>query len=200
MKSSVMRSALGGLLVLSLVLVFSSCSNHDGNDWQRLVCDVQSTNGGNPLVAPFLTISSGDTLVALTTAGFVFHARPYGSTIMLPEDAAHSWFQITHYDLLWENVPEIYDDYGVDLTQHNVIGGSTNIMVPVYEEAGASLIIVGWDMKYSEWFIRLGVLYEIPPFQANVRVIFYGHESGSDKVVDIETSLRVMFVDSVVAN
>lgn len=195
MKSSVLRVALGGLCMLTMLLSFSGCENHDGNNWRRLVCDVQSVNGGNPLVSAYLTVQSSETFQTIDAVPVVFHARPYGSLVTLPEDGAYSWFQVTHYDLLWENVPGV----PVDLTAHNVIGASANAMVPVYQEALTSVLVVGSDMKSSAWFQSLysGAL---PTFQANVRMIFYGRETGSNKDVAIETGLRVLFVDEIIEN
>jgi hypothetical protein len=57
-KSPVLRSALGGLLTMSLLLVCGGCENHDGNHWQRVVCEVQSVNAGQPLVSAFLNAGS----------------------------------------------------------------------------------------------------------------------------------------------
>jgi hypothetical protein len=191
-KSSVLRPALGGLCILTMLLSFGGCENHEGNDWNRLVVDVQSVNDGNPLVSAYLTTQSSESFQTIDTVPVVFHARPYGMTITLPEDGAYSWFQITHYDLLWENVAGV----PVDLTVHNVIGGSANAMVPVYRDAMTTVMIVGADMKSAPWFVDL-YTGALPMFQANARLVFYGHETGSDRIVAIATGLRVLFIDEI---
>jgi hypothetical protein len=114
---------------------------------------------------------------------------------MLPEDGAHSWFQVTSYDLVWENPAGV----PVDLTPHNVTGGGASAMVPVYEEGGTSVLVVGIDMKNAPWFVDL-YSGDIEPFQANARLTFHGHESGSDKMVQIQTGLRVHFIPVIVQN
>lgn len=199
MKSTVMRAALGGLLTLSLLLAMGGCENHDGNHWQRLVCEVQSVNAGQPLVSAYLhagadgIVGNDDDYHPIDSVMVIFHARPYGSTIMLPQDGAHSWFQVTSYDLLWQNVPGV----PVDLTAHNVLGGVANAMVPVYEEGGTSVLIAGMDMKNAPWFVDV-YTGDIEPFQANARLVFRGHESGSDKLVEIEAGIRVHFIGVIV--
>jgi hypothetical protein len=198
-KSTVLRSALGGLLTLSLLLAMGGCENHDGNNWQRLVCEVQSVNAGQPLVSAYLHAGSDgivgtlDDYQPIDSVVVMFHARPYGATIMLPQDGAHSWFQVTSYDLLWQNVPGV----PVDLTAHNVLGGAANARVPVYEEDGTGVLIVGIDMKNAPWFVDI-FTGDLPPFQANAQLIFRGSESGSDKIVEIPTSIRVHFIGVIV--
>lgn len=201
MKSPVLRSALGGLLTLSLLLASSGCENHDGNNWQRVVCEVQSVNEGMPLISAYLhagsdgIVGTNDDYQPIDSVVVIFHARPYGSTIMLPEDGAHSWFQVTSYDLFWENVPGI----PINLSAHDVIGGVATAMVPVYEEGGTAVLISGADMKAATWFED--VFYGTrPSFQANARLVFHGRESGSDKTVSIETGLRVHFIGVITTN
>lgn len=201
MKSRSMRSSVVGLLLVAGLVLFAGCSNDDGNDWQRLVCDVQSVNAGEPLVSAYLNAGSDnqpgtdDDYQPIDTVPVVFHARPYGSTISLPEDGAFSWFQVERYDLVWET------DAGApaDLSPHNVIGGAVSAMVPVYEEGAATVLIVGVDMKNADWFVDV-YTGDIPSFQADARLTFYGHESGSDEEVAIEAGLRVNFIAVITEN
>lgn len=195
MKSRAMLSALSALVLLVSLVALTGCENHDGNEWQRLVCDVQSVNAGAPLISAYLNAGSDritgtdDDFQPLDSVPVIFHARPYGSTITLPEDAAHSWFQIDRYDLIWENDPGA----PVDLTPHNVYGGTVDAMVPVYEEGAASVLIAGADMKNSPWFVDL-FTGNIDEFQANALIVFYGHESGSSENVTVQAGLRVHFI------
>ena len=195
MKSRALLSALGGLLVVTGLLTVVGCDNNEGNDWERLVCDVESVNGGMPLVSAYLDagndneVDTDDDFQPIDTVLVVFHARPYGSAIMLPEDSAYSWFQISSYDLTWQT------DAGApaDLSPHNVTGASLDVMVPVYEEGGGSVLVVGIDMKNAPWFVDI-FTGDIPSFQANANFTFYGHESGSDKEVAITAGMRVNFI------
>jgi hypothetical protein len=193
-----MHSATGGLLILCGLLVCGGCENHDGNEWQRLVCEAQSVNGGNPLVSAFVNAGSDkiegtdDDFQPIDSVPVVFYARPYGSTITLPEDGAYSWFHITSYDLTWETEPG-----APDLSAHDVEGGLADAMVPVHEEAATSVLISGSDMKNSGWFVDL-YNGDIPEFQANARLTFYGTESGSDEEITVEAGLRVHFIGVLV--
>jgi len=197
-KSRAMRSATGGLVILCSLLVMAGCENPDGNEWQRLVCEVQSVNGGSPLVSGYLhagadkIVGTDDDYQPIDIVQVVFHARPYGSTIMLPEDGAHSWFHVTHYDLEWET-----DAGAPDLSAHDIERGSTDAMVPVYEEGASSILTVGIDMKNAPWFVDV-YTGDIPSFQANARLRFYGHESGSDEEIAIAAGLRVNFIGVIV--
>ncbi len=198
MKSRAMHSAIGGLLILCGLLVSGGCENHDGNEWQRVVCEVQQVNAGNPLVSAYLNagsdkiVGTDDDFQPIDNVQVIFHARPYGSTITLPEDGAHSWFHITRYDLVWETGPG-----APDLSAHDVTGGYTEAMVPVYEEAAASVLVAGSDMKNSSWFVDL-YTGDLPEFQANARITFYGTESGSDEEIAVEAGLRVHFIGVLV--
>ena len=195
MKSRALQSTLGGLLVVIGLVTIVGCANNEGNDWERLVCDVESVNGGMPLVSAYLNpgsddeVGTSDDYQTIDTVLVIFHARPYGSAIMLPEDSAHSWFQITSYDINWETDPGA----PADLSPHNVTRASIDVMVPVYEEGGSSVLVVGIDMKNADWFFDL-FNNLIPSFQANARFTFYGHESGSDKEVAIAAGMRVNFI------
>ncbi|MBD3219907.1 hypothetical protein GF314_01575 [bacterium] len=195
MKSRATLTALSALMTLASLAVLTGCENHDGNDWQRLVCDVQSVNAGAPLVSAYLdagsdrTAGTEDDYQPIDTVQVVFHARPYGSTVTLPEDGAHSWFQIDRYDLIWETDPGT----PVDLSPHNVIGGHVDIMVPVHEEAAGAILVAGSDMKNAPWFVDV-YTGNIAPFQADAKITFYGHETGSSHEVAVQAGCRVHFI------
>jgi hypothetical protein len=196
-KSRAKYTAIGGLLMLSGLLALGGCANNDGNDWQRLVCDVDLVNGGSPVVSAFLNagsdniVGTDDDFQPIDMVQVIFHARPYGSTVMLPEDGAYSWFQVDGYDLIWETT-----EGQPDLSAHNVERGALDLRVPVYEEYASSILLVGIDMKNASWFVDV-YTGDIPSFQANARFVFYGHESGSDEEVSIEAGVRVNFIGVV---
>ena len=54
-------------------------------------------------------------------------------------------------------------------------------------------------MKNASWFVDIYNEVE-PSFQANARLTFYGHESGSDEEIAIEAGVRVNFIDVVSDN
>ena len=198
MKSRSMQTVFAAVLTLTVLSLAAGCSDDDSNDLQRLVVDVQSVNAGAPLVSAYLNagsdniVGTDDDFQPIDSIQVVFHARPYGSLITMPEDGAYSWFQVVRYDLEWQNEPGV----PVNLTQHNIYGGNTAAMVPVYEEGAASVLITGIDVKNTDWFVEI-FTGDIESFQANAHITFYGHESGSDEEVAIEAGLRVHFIGVV---
>jgi len=178
-------------LILSAI---SGCSNHDGNEWERLVCEVASVNEGTPLLSGYAEVGNDDTPGTIDDAfpidwvPVVFRARPYSSTIVLPEDGAQSWFHMTSYDLTWHpigNAPE-------GLTDYNITGGLCDARVPSMDEATVSVLIADRVMKEEPWFLDL---INIPghSFTANCALTFYGHESGNSREVSLDAGLMVTF-------
>lgn len=200
MKSRAMHTAIGGLLILTGLLAVGGCSNDDGNDWHRLVCDVDLVNAGSPVISAFLNagsdniVGTDDDYQPIDMVQVIFHARPYGSTVLVPEDGAYSWFQVDGYDLTWQPDPG-----APDLSAHDVNRGALDLRVPVYEEYASSILLVGIDMKNAPWFVDI-YTGDISSFQANARFVFYGHESGSSEEVAIEAGVRVNFIGVVVDN
>ena len=213
MKSRAMQTALCGLLILSGLLASSGCENNDGNEWERLVCEVQSVNAGAPLISAFLSagsdklVGTADDFQPIDSVVVTFHARPYSSSIVLPEDGVYSWFHVTSYDVAWTTVPAVLawettpgDTTTVDLSDYNITDGQTDAIVPVNEEAEASVLLVDTFMKNdatNPWFLDL-YNGSIPSFQANAEITFHGHESGSDEEIDIPAGVRVSFIGVLV--
>jgi len=199
-KSSAKLTALCGLLILA-GLLSSGCDNHDGSEWQRLVCEVSSVNEGAPLVSAYINVGGdgvaggGDDFTPIDTVPVMFRARPYSNLVTLPEDGTYSWFHITRYDLNWENTP----GSGVDLTPHNIEGGAMDARIPVDADGEGSVLVVGVDMKNADWFVDLGN-GNIGSFQANAHLTFYGRESGNANEVSLDGGLRVHFIPAVVEN
>lgn len=200
-KSSVLRTTLGGLCLVVLLLTFSGCDSEDGAPG-RLVCEVTSVNGGNPLISAWATeASDGSFYQTIDSVPVTFYARPYGSTVTTPTvSGPYTQFQVTGYDLLWEDVSDRDGLSTVDLPQFDVIGGSTNVLVPMYDTQGGAVLVVGPEMKATTWFSGLGAAPLPPSFQANARLVFYGREVGSDREISFEAGLRVLFVASVLEN
>jgi len=192
--SRAMQNAMCALSMILLLLALGGCEE-DGNDWQRLVCDVEIVNGGSPLISAFLDAGSDnevdteDDFQPIDMVQVVFHARPYSSTVSIPEDSPYSWFQVESYDLVWENNPLV----PVDLQPFNVYDGVVNLRVPVNEEGAASVLVAGVDMKNTPWFIDIANGF-MESFQTNLHLTFYGHESGSDEEVALDAGLRVHFI------
>lgn len=176
------------LLLGSLALV--GCSSDNENEGERLVCEVESVNLGNPLISFYMIeVGEGDYSFPIDVVPVVFRARPFSSAIVLPEDAAFSWFHITSYDLIWHpgaGCPE-------EITDHNITDGYCDILVESGEEGYGSILIADRLMKEEPWFWTPLLDPTAPSYSANCELIFKGHESGSDRVVEIPGGMYVTF-------
>ncbi len=189
------------LSILGLSLFAAGCSNTEGNEWERLVCEVESVNSGAPLVSAYLDVG-GDGMSGTDDDSFpidwvpvLFRARPYSTAITIPEDAAHSWFHITGYNLTWtpnEGAP-------AGLTDYNVVNGYCDLIVPVHDEGVVSVLIADRQMKEEAWYRAL-YLDPTLSYSANCRLDFTGHESGSEKEVTVSGGMVVTFYGAVSTN
>lgn len=189
-------------LMTALILVAASgCSNHEGNEWERLVCEVESVNEGAPLLSAYAEVGSDniagtvDDILPVDWVPVVFRARPYSSAIILPEDGAQSWFHVTSYDLTWHpmgNAPAALTDY-------NITGGLCDVVVPVGDDAVVSVLVADRVMKEEPWFVALA---NDPgqSFTANCELTFYGHESGNTREVIVPAGLVVTFFGYIADN
>lgn len=195
------RVLIISLLATLMTVALTGCSNHDGNEWERLVCAVESVNGGAPLLSAYAEIGNdniagtADDVFTVDWVPVVFRARPYSSSIVLPEDGVQSWFQITSYDLTWEPLGAA----PAGLTDHNIVGGLVDVRVPVYEDAVGSVLIADRVLKEEPWFLQL---INTPgySFTANCHLTFYGHESGNTREVTIDGGFMVTFYGYVSDN
>lgn len=192
-----MSRALKTCLMLALgLLALTGCSNHDGNEWQRLVCEVESINSGQPLVSARINVgadglpNTADDVWPIDIVPVLFRAREYGSTIYLPEDGAYSWFHVTNYDLTWVPGPNCPDD----ILDYNITNGMVETVVPVHENGSASILIADLTMKQQPWF---AAAVAGPGFTAACQLTFKGHESGSSQIVNINAGFMVTFIDAV---
>ncbi len=194
------------LLSALLLIVVTGCSNHDDNEWERLVCEVESVNAGTPLFSSYAMVKNDDAILTVDWVPVVFRARPYSSAIYMPEDGTYSWFHITSYDLTWHPIDNDTSD-AVDfaeLSDFNITGGFCDARIPVNEDGVVSVLIADRVMKEQTWFrdfLVSTVLVDGEPtlvstgnsFTANCELTFYGHESGSSREVSIPAGFMVTF-------
>jgi hypothetical protein len=183
-------------LVIGLVAL-TGCSDNS-NELQRVVCEVESINGGVPLVSAALNLGSdglentGDDYVPIDVVPVVFRARAYNSSMNIPEDGAYSSFIITGYSITWSssdpNAP-------ADLATFNLVNGAVSTQVPVDDEGFVSVLVASAEMKNAPWFQNI-LAGTAPPFTAQANFVFQGHVSGTDHDSDIPVGLTVNFVPS----
>lgn len=200
MKSRVIILTLTLGLFIGLVGM-TGCSDKEGNEWERLVCEVESVNEGVPLLSVYLDVGSDgisgtqDDSYPIDWVPVTFRARPYSSSITIPEDDVYSWFHVTSYDLTW--IPGAAAP--AQLVDYNVRGGLCDAIVPVHDEGVVAVLIADRGMKEEPWYMDL--LVDVDPaydytgvgYTANCELTFYGHESGSDREVAIPCGLVVTF-------
>jgi len=194
-----MRRTLTLLLAVALFSALATgCSNHDENEWQRLVCEVSSVNAGSPLLSAYLYIGpdliagTADDIFPVDSVPVQFYARPYSSSLVIPEDDVSSWFHVTNYDLTWvpgPNCPE-------EITDYNIVGAPCEALVPVGDYGMVNILVADRVMKEEPWF---QALYTNPgsSFTAAVQLTFYGHETGNTQVVEVPGGFMATFYGAV---
>lgn len=184
--------------LFAAVLFIAGCESNDYNEWQRVVCSVQSINTGSPIVSAALNTGSDatnptDDYVPLDIVPVLFWARPGNSLMTIPEEGAYSAFIITSYDATW--IPGA--GAPAELTDYNVTRGLLSARVPINDEFAVMFTIAPQQMKSEPW-------YPAPTgdtvFMANLQLTFYGHEEGSSHEVAIPAGTTVTFVGSVADN
>lgn len=186
------------IALLAAALFVSGCDLDNNNEWQRVVCSVQSINAGAPIVSAALNTGSDatnptDDFVPLDIVPVLFWARPGNALMTMPEEGAYSSFIITSYDAIW--IPGA--GAPAELTGYNVTRGLLSARVPINDEFAVSFVIAPQQMKQEPW-------YPDPAgdtvFMANLQLTFYGHEEGSSHEIAIQAGTTVTFVGAVGEN
>lgn len=185
--------------LIAATLLASGCSSDNNSERQRVVCSVQSINGGAPFVSAAINIGTdatnqSDDYVPLDVTSVLFWARPYGSLMTIPEEGAYSSFIITSYDATWTDAPAALAD---SLAEFNVTRGLLSARVPINDEILVSFMIAPQQMKSRVWYPSA-----VNPvvFMANLQITFYGHEEGSAHEVAIPAGTTVTFLPAVGTN
>lgn len=179
-------------------LLASGCSSDNNNERQRVVCSVQSINGGAPFVSAALNtgppgVNDGDDYVPLDVTTVLFWARPYGSLMTIPEEGAYSSFIITSYDATWVTG----GDAPAELAEYNVTRGLLSARVPINDEVLVSFMIAPQQMKSEAWYPSA---FNPVVFMANLQITFYGHEEGSTHEIAIPAGTTVTFLPAISEN
>jgi hypothetical protein len=182
------------LLAVSILIAAPGCSD-SSNQHQRLVCEVESVNDGNPLVCAYLNsgsdgiVGTEDDYLPIDIVPVVFHARPFDSdSITLVEDGVYSYFDVTSYDLIWHPGP----DAPAALTDYDIIGAPCNARVPMNDVGSVAVLIADRGMKEQPWFVALYNDLTLS-YQATAELVFHGHETGSETMIDVPAGLQVTF-------
>lgn len=181
--------------LLAAALLVTGCSSNNNNEWQRVVCSVQSINGGAPIISAALNTGSDatnptDDYVPLDIVNVLFWARPGNSMVTVPEEGAYSSFIITSYDATWIPGAGAPDE----LTDYNVTRGLLSARVPINDEFVVAFAIAPQQIKQEPWYPG-----EFNPvvFMANLELVFYGHEEGSEHEVAIPAGTTVTFLPEI---
>lgn len=182
------------LALAAFTTLLAGCSNEDGNEWQRLVCEVESVNNGTPLLSAYAYVGSDkepgteDDVFPIDWVPVSFYARPYSSSITLPDDGVSSWFHITNYDIIWHPGPNA----PAGLVDHNVTNAFCEARIPVNDHGMVNILIADRSMKEEPWFVSL---YNNPgeSFTAACELRFHGHETGSTEIITFDAGFMVTF-------
>lgn len=186
------------LTLMALIVITAGCSNHDENEWKRLVCEVENINNGSPLISAYLDVGSDgmsgtdDDALPIDWVPVSFYARPYSSAIVLPEDDVSSWFHVTNYDLIWHPGPGA----PAELTDYNVSNGLLEARIPVNDHGSVNVLIADRVMKEEPWYVALRDDSSLS-FTAACELRFHGHETGNSEIVTIDGGFMVTFVGAV---
>lgn len=186
--------ALITMLVLMVALTALTGCSSDNNERQRVVCEVQSINGGAPVIAAALNIgadrtNTNDDYIPIDIVPVEFKARAYTSDVLIPADDVYSWFHVTSYSMTW--IPG--SGAPAELTDYNVASAPTDVIVPVGEESVVGILVADAGMKAEPWFPT----GSNPGFTAQLMFTFRGHASGSEHEVQIPAGVVVTFVGEI---
>ncbi len=195
-------AVIAAAVLVATFLGTPGCSNHTGNEWQRLVVEVAAINGGAPLLSGYADAGQDrrplteDDVLSIDYVTVEFHARPYDDIIIVPEDTPFSYFHITEYDLTWTPLT----DGGAELVNYNLTSAPTDVLVPAGENAAVTILVADRYVKEQPFFHELapsGPPYygaDKLPFMASCELRFRGHETGTDNVVEVVGAFMVSFV------
>jgi hypothetical protein len=185
------------ITMLALAAIFAAVSGceTDNPERQAVVCEVELTNAGEPLISAMSNTNGtpdddSDDFTPIDSALFTFRARPYLSSSMTQVDAPFSWFRVTSYDLVWTPL----NGAPAEIANYNLTGGGMDLIVPLDDETEHAIIIVDPAMKNEAWFPGQS---GNSTFQAKLTINFKGHATGSEYEVTVPSSLTVTFIPSI---
>jgi hypothetical protein len=170
--------AVAAAMVVVLAL-FSGCDNNA--EQQRSVITIVSMNCNAPAFSDVIGDlgSLSDTWVPV-----VFENRPYNALVATQPGSPHGEFIITEYLVEWVSL-----DGGAVMSAR---GEQTSFAVPSGNLGGAYIRLVGLNEKVDPILVALQA-GGTRTMRANIT--FTGHESGTERDVDVETSVTVEFAN-----
>lgn len=188
------------LLALTVALVvgvglFAGCD--DTPEAERSVVFVANVNEGAPVIADVLEQGEdlallSDDFIAPDWILFQFGNRPYNDVIFTAPGFPHGDFIITRYDITWTRV----DGGSPALPPYS---GNTNIRVGSGELVEAAILLVNFNNKLEPMMTALQYGAATPvEILMRADIVFTGHEAGTDRETQIQSSLSVSFADLVI--
>ena len=193
-----MRIHLQILTVVSLaLLVFSGCSD---NGIGRSVLEVTAVNEGAPFVDGQLNYGGdgapggGDDYVPAGHCLVRVRNRAYNDFMSTTADRPFGAFVIDRVAISWE--PLVAGTAADQLPAFNRTYDFGSV-IPRGEEVEFNVMLVTFEMK-TQPFLQ-GLLTGDPPFVAQARVTFTGHDSGATSTFyDFQTVIPVEFIGVIV--
>jgi len=186
-------------IVLAFAAALSGCSSNNNNEWQPLVCSVQSINDGNAVISAALNTgsdpsSTSDDFVPLDYTKVLFWARAGNTSSVIPDDRSYSAFIITRYDAVW--TPE--GTAPAELSDYNIYNAPLSLRVPIDDENEAFVAFAPAAIKGAAWYPD--PLTGGPVFGCPLSLTFYGHVEGSEHEVAIPAGTYVTFLPTISTN
>ena len=167
------------------VAILVSCDNDP--EQNRSVVTVASINDNAPLFSDVLGgADSSSAAIYPDVISVVFYNRPYNAMITTGPGEPYGDFLITRYTIDW-----VRTDGGSPALPP--LDAGVSIQVPTGEFVKGEIVLVTHQNKATSPLADLvGVPQQI---SMDARIIFYGHEIGTDRETEIQATLGVLFAD-----
>ena len=82
------------------------------------------------------------------------------------------------------------------MTDYNVTNGMADLLVPVHMDATFAILIADRGMKEEPWY-RDVLFVAGGSYTATCELVFRGHETGNDQIVEVSGGFTVTFFGTV---
>lgn len=195
------------LIAAVLILPLVSACGDDADDARSVVefssvaengvfvCGIWDAGGDRSFPSDDDFIPAGHVPVTLKN-------RAYNEYVMAPEYSPYGDFHVTEISVSWYPVGP--DTPIAELQRFNY-SAQYDVMIPKDSEVSFNVLVVPFAMKSDAYFANLvngGGLRpgdgSTPPFTAVARMVVRGHDSGDERVVEIEGAVIVEFIGVLV--
>jgi hypothetical protein len=193
---SLHRLPLAALLAIALGFGLVACDEEE--DAARIVVDVVSFNQNSPMFADVYSLAGTpedpeDDFVPVELVDVTFSARPHDDALTLRPGAPFGSVRFTSYDVKFGGG----DPDGKDLDGNGSVdlpnfSAAMNVVVPVYGEASAFVLVISGNQKIISPIVDLRMGGE---YNADCTITFHGQEETSGEKITLTRGLTVRIAD-----